>query len=293
MHRPMEELATSGFELRFDLAGRAAVRVAGGPVAPRHVEPVPPPAPWVIEARCGDAAGWLLAACARRPTPSGAARCSSARRARGRAAPAGGRRAQLAPLGADLLERLTHRLRTDVTTLQAVADGAVEGPLRARRPRAAARRARAHRPRGAAAAERRARGDGRARPRAPAARPSRSWRRCAPSSRPPAATPSVTGPQRRDAADAHPRPRLGGVRAACWRRPAARDVRSSDQTAGGWCVTAGPTGRPSSGPNARSATSSHVGPYRRCGGRFGGRDRPVRDATRRSPLHRHLADWNA
>ena len=38
----MQELATSGFELRFDLAGRAAVRVAGGPVAPRHVEPVPP-----------------------------------------------------------------------------------------------------------------------------------------------------------------------------------------------------------------------------------------------------------
>src|SRR5919198_990267 len=56
----MDDLAMSGHELRFDLAGRAAVRVAGGPVAPRHVEPVPPPAPWVIEARCGDAAGWLL-----------------------------------------------------------------------------------------------------------------------------------------------------------------------------------------------------------------------------------------
>src|SRR3954447_15681749 len=49
------------WELRFDLAGRAAVRVAGGPVAPRHVEPVPPAAPWVAEARCGAAAGWLLA----------------------------------------------------------------------------------------------------------------------------------------------------------------------------------------------------------------------------------------
>lgn len=33
----------TAFELRFDVAGRAAVRVAGGPVAPRHVEAVPPP----------------------------------------------------------------------------------------------------------------------------------------------------------------------------------------------------------------------------------------------------------
>src|SRR4051794_4837525 len=62
---------TTPFELRFDLAGRAAVRVAGGPVAPRHVEPVPPRAPWVAEARCGTATGWLLATAA--PSDAGAA----------------------------------------------------------------------------------------------------------------------------------------------------------------------------------------------------------------------------
>jgi hypothetical protein len=122
----MEDLATSGFELRFDLAGRAAVRVAGGPVAPRHVETVPPPAPWVIEARCGDAAGWLLAHAA--PADPDAARMRLERAVEREAATrlqAAAR--QLAPLAADLLERLTHRLRTDVTTLQAVADGAVKG----------------------------------------------------------------------------------------------------------------------------------------------------------------------
>ena len=122
----MEDLATSGFELRFDLAGRAAVRVAGGPVAPRHVEPVPPPAPWVIEARCGDAAGWLLAHAA--PADPEAARMRLERAVeREAAARLQAAARQLAPLAADLLERLTHRLRTDVTTLQAVADGAVKG----------------------------------------------------------------------------------------------------------------------------------------------------------------------
>jgi hypothetical protein len=122
----MRELATSGFEVRFDLAGRAAVRVAGGPVAPRHVEPVPPEAPWVAEARCGAAAGWLLAR-AVPPDPDAlrerlqhAVERETALRLQAAAAAA-------APLAADLLERLTHRLRTDVTTLQAVADGAVKG----------------------------------------------------------------------------------------------------------------------------------------------------------------------
>ena len=122
----MQELATSGFEVRFDLAGRAAVRVAGGPVAPRHVEPVPPPAPWVIEARCGTAVGWLLAHAA--PADPDAARLRLERAVEREAATrlqAAAR--ELAPLAADLLERLTHRLRTDVTTLQAVADGAVKG----------------------------------------------------------------------------------------------------------------------------------------------------------------------
>jgi hypothetical protein len=122
----MHELATSGFELRFDLTGRAAVRVAGGPVAPRHVEPVPPPAPWVAEARCGSATGWALAHAAPadedavRARLQGAVERETARRLQALAEAA-------RPLVADALERLTHRLRTDVTSLQAVADGAVKG----------------------------------------------------------------------------------------------------------------------------------------------------------------------
>jgi signal transduction histidine kinase len=122
----MPPTGTSGFELRFDLAGRAAVRVSGGPVAPRHVEPVPPQAPWVAEARCGEAAGWLLANVA--PEDPEAARASLARTVEREAAlRAQALRAELARLTADLLERLTHRLRTDVTTLQAVAEGALAG----------------------------------------------------------------------------------------------------------------------------------------------------------------------
>src|SRR3954453_9756597 len=49
-------------ELRYDLHGRCAVRVSGGPVAPRHAEPAPPDAPFVATAHCGAATGWLLAA---------------------------------------------------------------------------------------------------------------------------------------------------------------------------------------------------------------------------------------
>lgn len=118
--------ATARWELRFDLAGRAAVRVAGGPVAPLHVEPVPPAAAWVGEARCGDAVGWLLADAA----PDDPERTLSllehvvAREAALRLQ-AGGR--QASAMGAELLERLTHRLRTDVATLAAVADGAIAG----------------------------------------------------------------------------------------------------------------------------------------------------------------------
>jgi hypothetical protein len=122
----MHELATSGLELRFDLAGRAAVRVAGGPVAPRHVEPAPPPAPWVAEARCGAAAGWALA---HEPPAEPEAVRSALQRAveRETALRLQAAAQAAAPLAAELLERLTHRLRTDVTSLQAVADGAVKG----------------------------------------------------------------------------------------------------------------------------------------------------------------------
>jgi hypothetical protein len=117
---------TARWELRFDLAGRAAVRVAGGPVAPRHVEPVPPAAAWVGEARCGDAAGWLLADAA----PDDPERTltlleHAVARAAALRLQAAGR--QASAMGAELLERLTHRLRTDVSTLAAVADGAIAG----------------------------------------------------------------------------------------------------------------------------------------------------------------------
>lgn len=112
------------FELRFDVAGRAAVRVAGGPVAPRHVEPAPPPGPWVAEARCGAATGWLLA-----PDPPAdagrAQRLLDAAVAQRAAQTLQEREAATRAALAQLLERLTHRLRTDVTTLQAVADGLI------------------------------------------------------------------------------------------------------------------------------------------------------------------------
>jgi signal transduction histidine kinase len=122
----MPMIGMSGFELRFDLAGRAAVRVSGGPVARRHVEPAPPEAPWVVEARCGEATGWLLAKLA--PSEPEAARALLARTVEREAALRGeALRRELSALTADLLERLTHRLRTDVTTLQAVAEGAIAG----------------------------------------------------------------------------------------------------------------------------------------------------------------------
>jgi hypothetical protein len=116
----------SPFELRYDLAGRCAARVAGGPVAPRHVEPVPPPAPWRVEARCGTAAGWLLA-------PAAPAEPERAQAILQRAVELGTalvlqrHAAQRAAMDAELLERFTHRLRTDVVTLQAVAEGALLG----------------------------------------------------------------------------------------------------------------------------------------------------------------------
>jgi hypothetical protein len=117
---------TNDFELRLDLAGRAAVRVAGGPVAPRHVEPVPPDAPWVLEARCGAAAAWLLAPAA--PEDPDRAQALLQRTVEREAALALQRLGrQAAAMGAELLERLTHQLRTDVVTLQAIAEGALNG----------------------------------------------------------------------------------------------------------------------------------------------------------------------
>jgi hypothetical protein len=117
---------TAPFELRFDLAGRAAVRVAGGPVAVRHVEPVPPVAGWVIEARCGAAAGWLLADAAP-ADPSRALALLERWVERNAALRLEAAAREASAMGADLLERLTHRLRTDVATLAAVADGAIAG----------------------------------------------------------------------------------------------------------------------------------------------------------------------
>jgi hypothetical protein len=117
---------TARFELRFDLAGRAAVRVAGGPVAARHVEPVPPAGAWVIEARCGDATGWLLAHAEPRD-PEGARALLERAVERETALRLQAAARQGSAMGAELLERLTHRLRTDVSTLAAVADGAIAG----------------------------------------------------------------------------------------------------------------------------------------------------------------------
>ena len=115
------------FELRYDAFGRCAVRMGGGArVLARHVEPLPLAAPWSIEARCGTAAGWLLAA--RAPDDLERARTLLEREVERRTALAHERRLeQLAAVQGELLERLTHRLRTDVTTLQAVADGALLG----------------------------------------------------------------------------------------------------------------------------------------------------------------------
>ena len=104
-------------ELRYDAHGRCAVRVCGN-VLEDHVVAAPPVAPWVIEARCGAARGWLLG-----PAPPAAdaqawlelevARRTAAARERQVTA--------LAALDALLIERLTHRLRTDVMTLGTVA----------------------------------------------------------------------------------------------------------------------------------------------------------------------------
>lgn len=113
-------------ELRFDARGRAAVRVSGGPVLPRHVERVPPDAPWVVTARCGEAVGWLLAAAAP-DDAEGAQAALELEVARRAAAVSEALARDRAVVLADAVELLTHRLRADVTALQGVAEGALDG----------------------------------------------------------------------------------------------------------------------------------------------------------------------
>jgi signal transduction histidine kinase len=107
------------FELRWSLTGTAAVRVLGGPIAPAHAE-APNPA-WCAVARCGTAIGWLLAADAPADPALQAAVDRHTALVLQRLA------AHRAALASDLLETLTHRLRTDVATLQAVAEGMLAG----------------------------------------------------------------------------------------------------------------------------------------------------------------------
>jgi hypothetical protein len=122
------EFGDAAFELRFSLTGAAAVRVlgAGAPVAARHAEPPEPAAPWSATRGWAGATGWLLG---ERPPADPGRAADVLQRAVERHASAV--RAELlrrrGALGAALLERLTHRLRTDVSSLQAVAEGALAG----------------------------------------------------------------------------------------------------------------------------------------------------------------------
>jgi hypothetical protein len=116
------------FELRFSLSGQSAVRLLAprGPVAPRHAEGPTPPAPWSASARCGSAVGWLLAE--RPPVHARWAEEVVQRTVERHAALVLQRRAaHQGALAAELLERMTHGLRTDVVTLQAVAEGLMQG----------------------------------------------------------------------------------------------------------------------------------------------------------------------
>jgi hypothetical protein len=118
------------FELRFSLGGAAAVRALahGGAVAARHAEPPDPDAPWSARAACGEAVGWLLAE--RAPADEAPAR-DALQRAVDRhsslllqriAAASGG-------MAAAMLEAATHRLRTDISALQVIAEGALAVPF--------------------------------------------------------------------------------------------------------------------------------------------------------------------
>jgi signal transduction histidine kinase len=112
-------LAPTPFELRWSLLGTAAVRVLGGPVAPAHAEA--PDLAGSAVARCGTATGWLLAT---DPPPGAALQAAVDRHT---ALVLQRLAAHRAALVSDLLEALTHRLRTDVATLQAVAEGVLAG----------------------------------------------------------------------------------------------------------------------------------------------------------------------
>ena len=246
-------IGMSGFELRFDLAGRAAVRVSGGPVARRHVEPVPPEAPWVAEARCGEATGWLLAKVAPSDPERGAGTARPRGGARGRAARRGtaaravgadGRPARAADApAADRRDDAAGRGR-----------GSDRGSLRARGPRAAPRRAATHGPRSARAADRGARGDARARPGgAPGARARR--RDAARGTRVRGARGHHPRAARRAAAHVRARSRTG--RRARGRWPATHDWKcsTSDQIRPAGASPPAPPGRRWNGPNERSAGS--------------------------------------
>jgi hypothetical protein len=118
--------AGAPFELRFGLRAEAAVRVLAprGPVAPRHAEAPDVTAPWSARAHCGDACGWLLAAAG--PSDPDRARALLARATERHAALRLQHLAtQTAALTYDVLESITHRMRTDVSTLQAVGEGAL------------------------------------------------------------------------------------------------------------------------------------------------------------------------
>ena len=128
----MERLAPlfegARLELRFSLDGNAAVRVLGGPVAARHAEPPDPVAPWSARVRCGEAVGWLLAERA----PADEARAQEElQRAVDRYSALLLQRiaAQRGGMAADLLETVTHRLRTDISALQVIAEGALAAPF--------------------------------------------------------------------------------------------------------------------------------------------------------------------
>jgi hypothetical protein len=118
------------FELRFSLGGQAAVRVLApaGPVAPRHAEPPDPAAPWSARAACGEAVGWLLAS--RAPADEAMA-ADVLQRAVDRHSSLELQRiaVQRGGMAADLLEAVTHRLRTDISALQVIAEGALAVPF--------------------------------------------------------------------------------------------------------------------------------------------------------------------
>ena len=118
------------FELRFSLGGDAAVRVLAprGAVAPRHAEPPDPPAQWSARAACGEAVGWLLA----EQPPAGERPARDAlRRAVDRHSSLVLQRiaAQRGSMSAAMLEAATHRLRTDISALQVIAEGALAAPF--------------------------------------------------------------------------------------------------------------------------------------------------------------------